>query len=77
MIRIATMKWHCLTCRRNFQGPTDRPPADGCPHCGSKEIFDCNVEPLTEAQLAELNQAIAAGRVLFIPVSEGPEVSDE
>jgi DNA-directed RNA polymerase subunit RPC12/RpoP len=43
-----TMKWHCCDCKANFQGPKDRPPANGCAQCGSKNIFDCNVEYVGE-----------------------------
>jgi len=39
-----TMQWHCLDCHLNFQGPKNGPPEDGCVKCGSKNIFDCNVE---------------------------------
>jgi len=43
-----SMKWHCLACHADFQGPTDRTPAGGCAHCGSRQIFDLNVEFLGE-----------------------------
>ena len=39
----ATMKWHCLDCRKNFDGPKDHSPG-ACPHCSSAKIFDINVE---------------------------------
>lgn len=38
------MQWHCIECHTSFQGPTDRSPENGCPNCGSRCIFDCNVE---------------------------------
>lgn len=40
------MKWHCIDCHQNFQGPTDRSPASGCAHCGSHNCFDVNIEPV-------------------------------
>jgi len=39
-----TMPWHCIACGADFMGPKDRPPENGCAKCGSKRIFDCNVE---------------------------------
>ena len=44
MINKETMKWHCVDCHADFQGPKDRTPANGCEQCGSKRIFNCNVE---------------------------------
>jgi DNA-directed RNA polymerase subunit RPC12/RpoP len=40
----STMPWHCIDCKENFEGPRDRFPEGGCPNCGSKKIFDCNVD---------------------------------
>lgn len=39
------MPWKCLDCGAKFMGPMNRTPANGCAECGSKRIFDCNVEP--------------------------------
>ena len=49
-----TMKWHCCTCHKNFKGPTDRTPKDGCAYCGSRQIFDCNVEPVSAEELRQI-----------------------
>lgn len=47
-----TMPWKCLSCRATFNGPTDR-KSDPCPHCGSTETIDINIDitkaiPLTK-----------------------------
>lgn len=47
-MKTETMKWHCLDCKANFRGPKDRPPENGCENCGSKNVFDCNVEYVGE-----------------------------
>lgn len=47
VVKAATMKWHCIACKGNFQGPTNAAPKAGCPHCGSRQVFDCNVRPIT------------------------------
>jgi DNA-directed RNA polymerase subunit RPC12/RpoP len=66
-----TMRWHCIDCHKNFQGPTDRSPKDGCAHCGSKNVFDCNIEPLSPNQVEPWEKAIAEGKVRVIPVRNG------
>jgi|GEM_PF-3832888 len=38
------MPWKCLDCGAKFLGPTNRPPVKGCVVCGSRQLFDCNVE---------------------------------
>lgn len=38
------MKWKCLTCRGTFTGSDHH--SERCPHCGSAETIDCNVEPV-------------------------------
>lgn len=47
-----TMKWHCCDCHRNFQGPIDRSPKNGCEHCGSRNVFDCNLKPISKEEEA-------------------------
>lgn len=42
--RRQTMPWKCLDCGAKFDGPLDRAPAGGCAVCGSRKIFDCNVD---------------------------------
>lgn len=39
-----TMRWKCTACLAVFQGPVNRAPANGCPTCGSRQVFDVNVE---------------------------------
>jgi len=39
-----TMPWKCLDCHTKWAGPADRRPTNGCPACGSRRIFDINVE---------------------------------
>ena len=38
------MPWKCVDCHAKFRGPRDRAPKNGCPVCGSRNVFDCNVE---------------------------------
>ena len=52
------MKWHCLECRKSFQGPTDHQPKEGCAHCGSHRIFDCNIEIGPFSELPEHIQVL-------------------
>ena len=39
-----TMPWKCLDCGAKFDGPLDRAPVNGCAVCGSRKIFDCNLD---------------------------------
>ena len=46
------MKWVCVDCNRGkraatFHLPTGVYPKAGCPMCGSHQILDVNVEPIT------------------------------
>ena len=44
---MTTMPWKCIDCKNRFYGPTNRAPANGCPKCGSKHVFDINVTPVS------------------------------
>jgi DNA-directed RNA polymerase subunit RPC12/RpoP len=44
MSALRTMPWHCIDCKETFEGPQDRTPENGCPKCGSRNLFDCNVD---------------------------------
>lgn len=47
-----SMQWHCRDCHENFPGPKSHPPREGCPICGSHNIFDCNATGLPKATKA-------------------------
>lgn len=58
-----SMTWHCLECHRNFTGPCNRPPAAGCAYCGSRRVFDCNLEPLDpETERLAIAEFMKGGR---------------
>lgn len=42
----SSMPWKCIDCKTKFLGPLDRAPLRGCPSCGGRNVFDCNVTPL-------------------------------
>lgn len=47
---VVTMPWYCLDCRTKFEGPTDRPPNDGCPACQSRNVIDLNADTVSRAE---------------------------
>jgi Zn finger protein HypA/HybF involved in hydrogenase expression len=46
LVPAPVMDWHCCRCHQNFPCPTDRAPKDGCPTCGSLDVFDINIGPI-------------------------------
>jgi len=64
-----TMKWHCLACHKNFQGPTDHTPKESCAHCGSKQIFDVNIARVSPEEAKQIRADVAAGKYVFVPVA--------
>lgn len=59
------MKWKCVACSAAFEGPTDHAPESGCPKCGSKHIFDCNVTPVAMPVFLKKQPPYE----LFVPIS--------
>lgn len=59
---VETMRWHCIDCKGNFQGPMNKGPGEGCPHCKSRNVFDCNLEPATSMRSGRY-----AGHRPFLP----------
>jgi len=73
---MKTMKWRCLDCHQNFEGPTDRPPKNGCAHCGSRKCFDCNIKSVTPAIASVLERAMLTGKAkLFLLPERGGSMS--
>lgn len=63
---LGTMTWHCCDCHQNFPGPLDRTPEDGCAHCHSRNVFDCNLESVDPATEAAVIAALLQGEAEII-----------
>ena len=60
--RLPSMPWKCVSCRHDFHGPVDRAPEGGCPACGSRQIIDCNVQPVAVIPAARLAEPRPAAK---------------
>lgn len=60
-MKTNTMLWYCLGCRQKFNGPKDRAPENGCPHCGSRNVMDLNCGPVSAATEAKAIQIYEQG----------------
>ena len=60
---VDKMPWKCVGCGHKWQDRADCRGVQkrGCPACGSQRVFDCNLAPLTNAQLSTLNAQLSSG----------------
>jgi DNA-directed RNA polymerase subunit RPC12/RpoP len=60
---VRLMPWKCADCGNKWDDRADCKGVQkrGCPKCGSGRIFDCNLAPLTNAQLSTLNAQLSTG----------------
>lgn len=64
----AMMGAHCFGCKARFRIPCSPTEPLRCPECGSGQVIDHNLEPLTKEDLRALRIAgFEVGRTGFIP----------